>query len=193
MTRKTDTWQRLAAPYGRDYGWLAAALEMYPAKVAAAPQGACISFYPKGQRDFGWQYGLQPGLRLHFLLEDSGEGIVTAPTAPADPAAILPPWQALLPQTLTAADRLCIPLKSGRAALGWQLGARLAAIRPLAALRAFYLFVPAAALPAAGALRRTPLADPYRLGRLLDDGWAGIDFVPAGQEVLLQKAAPPAE
>ena len=188
LQQDKDMWAPLAQRYGRDYSWLAAALTMYEGHAAAAqgPGGriACVSFTPQGHRDLGWQYGLQSGLRLHFLLEEEDpDATQTAAQSEAAQAA----WQDLLPQPYTAADRLCLPVKTGRAALGWQLGCRLDAVRPLVGLRPFYLFVPAAALPLVQEVRRLPLADTLRLGRLLDNGWGGAGFCAAAQEVLLAR------
>lgn len=167
-----EQWQRLAQRYGRDYSWLGTALEMFGGSVRQTERSACITLQPWGECDFGMQYGLAPGLTLHFLLEE--------PEAEqADPTLPVPP--------LNICERLCIPVKTGRAALGWQLSTRLDAIRPLALLRPFYLFCPPLAAPSGGEIRRTPLADARRLGRLLDNGWVGIDRCALTQEVLLQK------
>ena len=168
-----EQWHRLAQRYGRDYSWLAAALDMYGGGVRQTDRAACVTLPPQNGLDFGMQYGLAPGLTLHFLLEDPD-------TEEAD--------RLLLPERkLTVRERLCIPAKTGRAALGWQLGMRLDAIRPLALLRPFYLFCTPAAAPSGGEVRRCPLEDARRLGRLLDNGWTGIDRCARTQEVLLQK------
>ena len=58
---------------------------------------------------------------------------------------------------------------------------------PLALLRPFYLFCTPQAAPCAGEVRRIPPDDPRRLGRLLDNGWAGVDRCALTQEILLQK------
>ena len=166
-------WRLLAQRYGRDYAWLDAAMEMYGGRVRQSPGTACITFVPAGDMDFGEQYGLAPGLVLHFLLVD-----MSAP---------VPDRAVLLPQPPGEKDRLCIPVKTGRAASGWQLGLRLDAIRPLALLRPFYLFCTPQAAPCAGEVRRIPPDDPRRLGRLLDNGWAGVDRCALTQEILLQK------
>ena len=168
-----EQWQRLAQRYGRDYSWLGTALEMFGGSVRQTEQSACITLQPWGEYDFGMQYGLAPGLTLHFLLEEEG----------CEP----PQAAALLPGPFAAPQRLCIPVKTGRAALGWQLGGRLDAIRPLVLLRPFYLFCPPETAPAAGEVRRAPLSDPRRLGRMLDNGWTGVDRCALTQEVLLQK------
>lgn len=165
--------QTLARRYGRDYSWLDAALTMYRGTVRQCPGAVCITFIPAEDADLGLQYGLAEGLTLHFLLEEEG----------GEP----PQADELLPGSFTAQQRLCIPVKTGRAALGWQLGGRLDAIRPLVLLRPFYLFCPPQAAPAAGEIRRAPLSDPRRLGRMLDNGWAGVDRCALTQEVLLQK------
>lgn len=168
-------WQNLLPRYGRDYSWLCAALDMYGGSVRQTPDAACVTLRPLAAPDFGEQYGLAPGLTLHFLLEKENAAC---------------PAQELLPLQEGAGERFCIPVKTGRAALGWQLGARLDAIRPLALLRPFYLFCPPAAAPSAGEVRRAPLADARRLGRLLDNGWVGVDRCALTQEVLLQRRTP---
>ncbi len=168
----------LARPYGRDYAWLPGALQLYTASVHTGDGVGLVSFIPQpGQGirgDLGWQYGLAPGQTLHFLLED-----------PADPAP-LAAWAPLLPADAPG-QWYGIPVKTGRPALGWQLGLYLGAVRPLAMLRPFYLFTAAEHLAAQGPLRRVPQADTRRLGKLLDTGWAGVGHCPTAGEILLQK------
>ena len=168
-----EQWQRLAQRYGRDYGWLAAARDMFDSSTRQTEGAACVTLAPQGQTDFGMQYGLAPGLTLHFLLEEPDAAQAERPLA--------------FERLPSGEERVCIPVKTGRAALGWQLGLRLDAIRPLALLRPFYLFCSPQAAPSGGELRRCPLEDARRLGRLLDNGWVGIDRCALTQEVLLQK------
>ncbi len=170
--------QVLAAGYGRDYSWLGGALELYAGQIKAGPGAAVVSFVPGCglEKDMGWQYGLAAGLRLHFLLEDTA--------APQELAG----WAQLLPEQPDEKDWYCIPVKTGRPALGWQLGLRLGAVRPLVLLRPFYLFRTAAALAVQGQARRVPGGDIRRLGRLLDEGWAGVELCqPAGEFVLRRR------
>ncbi len=172
-------WQQLAGRYGRDLSWLHSAMALYRCGIVQTSTAARISFLPTEQADLGMQYGLAPGLTLHFLLEaaDAQE----------------PDAETQLPQPFSRCDRLCIPVKTGRVGLGWQLGARLDAIRPLALLRPFYLFCPTVCAPSGGEVRRCALADARRLGRMLDNGWVGIDRCALSQEVVLQKRCLPAD
>ena len=174
-----EQWHRLAQRYGRDYSWLDTALEMFGGRVRQTDRAVCVTLPPHGELDFGMQYGLAPELTLHFLLEE--------------PDAEQADLQLLPARMLTARERLCIPVKTGRAALGWQLGMRLDAIRPLALLRPFYLFCSPETASSGGEVRRCPLEDARRLGRLLDNGWVGIDRCALTQEVLLQKRLTQAE
>lgn len=179
LKEKTEQplWQALAEPAGRDYCWLATAMKLYDTQevynTRQSPPGAgCISFLPAQARDFGLQYGLSPGQTLHFLLE-----------AQPQPAGV---WTPLL-QGLEG--WFCIPVKTGRVGLGWQQGLVLQAIRPLALLRPFYLF--GRDVRCEGTVRRVPLTDLRRLGRMLDSGWMGVGFCSLGEEVLLQKKVVP--
>ncbi len=178
-----QNWQALVQGYGRDYSWLTQALALYAGSAKTAENAAVVSLVPNAEKgiegDFGWQYGLVQGCRLHFLLENS--------TQPAQTDA----WQGLLPTVTSAADWFCIPVKTGSPALGWQLGLRLGAVRPLALLRPFYLFCAPQFLASQGAIRRVAAQDIRRLGRLLDSGWAGVDRCPLAGEILLQKRIQP--
>lgn len=160
------SWQPLAAAAGRDYVWLEAARSRYESTAARVGRAGRVSFFAREGCDLGWKYGLHAGCTLHFLLED----------APA-------PRQDWLPLTQNCEGVFCIPVKTGRAALGWQLGLALTALRPLVLLRPFFLFE--RGVGCTGPELRVPLADTRRLGRLLEAGMAGTEL--QGEEVVLRE------
>lgn len=179
-------WAQRCAPYGRDYGWLRAAAQQYGGQVQSLGVAVGVFFAPRDGQDLGAQYGLEAGQTLCFLLEAAAE---RQPTAVREK---LPRMAAEHGQETLLAKKeppclFAVPVASGRAALGWQLGLRLQAIRPLVLLRPFYLFRAAGALPTHGELCCVPLADTHRLGCLLDSGWVGISERPATQEAVLQR------
>lgn len=196
-----ETWKRLADRYGRDYGWLEKAMQLYPCRTAQDGRRATVIFFPAGavaedasfgkaasDGDLGVPYGMPPGLSYCFLLENVPQ---TAPSGQDEKQR----WTSLLSETEGPADGgqpaervYCIPVKSGRPALGWQLGLLLLAIRPMALLRPFYLFGTAQPVRS-GPCRTVPLADARRLGRLLEDGWLGVDCDATGTQVMLQRPA----
>ena len=186
MEQATD-WKRLADGYGRDYGWLEKAMQLYPCRTAGDGQRATVCFFPgeSPEDDFGVPYGMPAGLCYCFLLE----------AAPQQETKLRQEEKTLwLPLLADAAGRqstgtvYCVPVKSGRPALGWQLGLFLTAIRPLALLRPFYLFSPAQPVTAQPC-RTVPLADARRLGRLLEDGWCGVGCDGTGTQVTLHRPA----
>jgi|GEM_PF-5237031 len=173
-------WKQLLTRYGRDALWLDSAVTEYCGKVRSAPvtapRVACVSLYPTQNLDFGLHYGLGSGHTLHFLLESEP----LPPPAVTQPQAVAQTDTTLWDSLITGLDDLfCIPVKTGRAALGWQLRLALTAIRPLALLRPYYLFCSAPHLPDAppSASRRVDLADTHRLGKLLDSGYVGVELL----------------
>ena len=201
---QTAEWKRLTERYGRDYGWLEKAMQLYPCCTAQDGQRAVVSF-PPGEvspedglaenpsaenplagGDFGVPYGMPPGLHYCFLLEGPSQTVSPGQEERARWAALLAETEVRAADARPAERLCCIPVKSGRPALGWQLGFSLLAIRPLALLRPFYLFGKTRPIRPE-ACRTVPLADTRRLGRLLEDGWLGVGCDGTGTQVTLRR------